>query len=241
MKLSEFWNKPGPSHKWGESALSKEMMGDLIEWFKGWEEGELTVLDIGSGSGRLFNCLSEAKVNADVTMVDWSEAGRKLCLKNTGYEPDTWDGLVLPYADDSFDIVVMSDFLLHVRPKNLKVVMSEAIRVCKLIMYFNLTTWDNPKYDKNTWCFSHNTLFQTTLLEDADILWEKQYVAKNPKNTLAAYIMHLRKDERVEESDEVIEEEDDTSQKQREYDGDTERDDSPSSDESSVSDDSEVG
>ena len=233
MKLSEFWEDSKQS-KWVESELNKIMMEDLVEWLKGWEGDEITLLDVGSGAGRLFTKMSEAKVSADITMVDWSEYGRNLCLKNTGYKPDKWDGLTLPYEDDSFDVVVLSNFLLHVRPRNVKQVMSEVFRVSKHLVYFNLTTWENPEYDASSWCFSHNTLMNEWP-SHFTMLWTRKYTPKNPKFTLEAFIIDTLDDTKEEVEDDDI---------QSQF-GEDARDsgevDSSSSDESTVSDDREVG
>jgi len=233
MELKDFWEKPAQS-KWLESDLNKEMMDDLVEWFSGWEGSELEVLDVGSGAGRLFTKLSEVKANVDISMVDWSEYGRNMCLENTGYKPDKWDGLTLPYNDDSFDIVVLSNFLLHVRPRHLVQIVNEVLRVARQLVYFNLTTWDDAKYDGKSWCFSHNSVTEV-LPGYATVLWDRRYTPKNPKFTISAFIVDITDATK----EEVVE--DDIQSQFGEDDGDSGELDSSSSDESTLPDDSEVG
>jgi len=233
MDLQNYWNQPGGGEKWGESKLSYKMLLDFAEWLRMIYSNEFTLLDIGSGTGRLFNTLSREGISADVQMIDFAELGRKKCFDNTGHLPETWDGKILPYGDEVFDIVVMMDLLLHVHPDQLEQLWSEAVRVSKGLLYFNITLWEQPKIDDSTWCFSHADTIDDLYMPKS-IIVEKKYIPKNPKNTVFACVVTSMDVEEVEG-------ENDISEVEREDDRDTGEVDSPSSDESSVSDDREVG
>lgn len=227
MDLKKFWEKEGNGSKWSASPLSMKVMGDLLGWIQENALDEVTILDIGSGTGRLFKNLSNMGVNADVTMVDWSEVGRKKCKEETGHEPDAWDGTTLPYEDDSFDLVVMMDLLIHIAPSQFNQVVDEAKRVSKNLLYYNITTWEGPSiYAPDAWCFTHNHHKQ---IVDRPVVKEWAYQTKDQSKRLTAYVV------------EVQEREDDLQSQFGEDAGDTGEVDSSSSDESSVSDDTEVG
>ena len=239
MDLQVFWDKIEPMHKWcvPESKLSKQMMDDLVEWIRAIFVGdEPEVLDIGCGSGRLFTALSKEGIEADVTMIDFVDAGVALCEENTGHTPDMWDGETLPYEDDSFDLVVMMDFLLHVHPNQIEKVIAEVKRVGRYMVYANTTEWNQPEIKDDTWCFAHDF---TTLFDGLVGHISKSYQAKKK---LTAYMFGVERHEK--ELMEVIEEElfdDDPSEDEREDDGDREQLSTSSSYESSVPDDREVG
>lgn len=86
------------------------------------------VLDIGCGNGYLAQLVAQAR-RADVTcvdVVDYNETELKTVI---------FDGVNLPFADKSFDVVILSYVLHHSQvPKDL---LAEAERVCrgKVIIY----------------------------------------------------------------------------------------------------------
>lgn len=239
MDLHDFWNTREPLHRWSmpETDLHKHIMGDLVEWirFMASDNAWPRILDVGCGSGRLFNTLSKEGVQVDVEMVDFVLAAVKLCEENTGHTPKLWDGEVLPYDDNSFDVVVMMDFLLHVHPDKVAKVLAEARRVSNYYVYCNTTVWDQKSIADDTWCFSHD---YDSLFEGLTPVMSKTYPAKKE---LKAYLFRVERKEKtlMEAIEEQID--DDFLQVESEDEGDIRRDDSPSGDESSLSDDPEVG
>jgi len=93
-------------------------------------------------------------------MVDFSEKGRRLAQGNTGILPDKWDGVTLPYKNNSFDLLVLFDVLLHIDPVLIKQVWSEVKRVSS--RYIFVTTSTFPLSKSSHFCFSHDyeTLFK---------------------------------------------------------------------------------
>ncbi len=94
-----------------------------------------TVLEVGSGWGRVYVALKPLGLAEDVTLCDFTEHQRQRCLEVTGVKPDTWDGITLPYEDDSFDLVLSFDVMLHVPPADLAQFIAEHVRVARRWLY----------------------------------------------------------------------------------------------------------
>lgn len=108
------------------------------------EQSAVKLLDLGGGTGELANYLPK---NLEVTIADPSQA-----MLKKGREKDfsqevkhvLADGADLPFADDSFDYLTISDALHHFR--NVEKALSEAARVLKpggkiYILEFDPTTF----------------------------------------------------------------------------------------------------
>jgi len=94
-----------------------------------------STLEVGSGWGRLYVALRSLGLAQGVTLCDFTEHQRKRCLAFTGVEPDAWDGVTLPYEDDSFDLVLSFDVMLHVPPADLAQFVAEHVRVTRRWLY----------------------------------------------------------------------------------------------------------
>ena len=239
MDLQKFWDKREPQHRWSlpENDLSKQIMGDLVEWIRALYIGEEPrILDVGCGWGRLYAYLSKEVIESDVTMVDFTTTALHLCEEMTGHRPDLWDGKKLPYEDDSFNLVVLMELTLHIHPDHIKEVIDEAFRVSNQYVYITTLEWDQPEVKEDTWCFAHDYM---ELLGDADIVMAKTYPAKKK---LSAVMMRVpRVEKTIMEAIEEQIDDDYLQEVEREDEGSTERERTSSSDESSVSDDPEVG
>ncbi len=95
----------------------------------------VSVLEVGSGWGRLYIALKPLGLAENVTLCDFTDHQRKRCLNVTGVRPDAWDGVMLPYGDDSFDLVVSFDVMLHVPPADLARFVAEHVRVTRRWLY----------------------------------------------------------------------------------------------------------
>ena len=71
----------------------------------------LTILDIGCGTGQL---MKEMQAYGSVTGIDISERAVAYC-KERGLAPDVGSADALPYANNSFDTVVIMDVLEHLQ------------------------------------------------------------------------------------------------------------------------------
>lgn len=90
-----------------------------------------SVIEVGCGEGANLYWLREAGVESPLTGVDFSEDKIKFAKKNVcSAEFVVANALKLPFADNSFSLVIMRDLLHHVNWDRDGVV-SEAIRVLK--------------------------------------------------------------------------------------------------------------
>lgn len=81
------------------------------------------VLDVGSGDGTIAKTIADARPDVDVEGVD------VLIRPSTAIPTTQYDGLHLPFADNSFDVVMLVDVLHHA--DNPGVVLAEASRVAR--------------------------------------------------------------------------------------------------------------
>ncbi len=94
-----------------------------------------SVLEVGSGWGRVYVALKPLGLAENWTLCDFTEHQRQRCFAVMGIEPDAWDGVTLPYADDSFDLVLSFDVMLHVPPSDLARFVAEHVRVARRWLY----------------------------------------------------------------------------------------------------------
>jgi len=118
-----------------------------------------TILDVGSGDGKIYLFLKEDFgdfLDDRYTMCDFVDGMRQKCYDNTGMMPDKWDGKVLPYDDDSFDVVLSVSVWLHVPFDNIREVIAEHQRVAK--NYIFVATWydGGDKKVVGPHCFHHD-------------------------------------------------------------------------------------
>lgn len=90
------------------------------------------VLEVGAGDGSILKYLSEAGFASEYHAVEISDSGvehikgRKIAgVKSV----QIFDGYVLPFADDSFDLIILSHVLEHVEHE--RVLLREINRVAK--------------------------------------------------------------------------------------------------------------
>lgn len=110
------------------------------------------VLEVGSGWGRVYLALKPLGLAQNVTLCDFTAHQRRRCLDVTGVKPDAWDGVTLPYQDDSFDLVLSFDVILHVPPLDLARFVAEHVRVTRRWLYV-ATVWKGR--DVAAHCFIH--------------------------------------------------------------------------------------
>jgi SAM-dependent methyltransferase len=79
------------------------------------------VLDVGSGDGLLALCISRIRPDVTILGVD------VLVRERTHIRVEPFDGAVLPYSDESFDVVLFVDVLHHTT--NQIALLSDASRV----------------------------------------------------------------------------------------------------------------
>lgn len=112
--------------------MSREL-DTLASWVA--EASPRSILEVGSGWGRVHNHLRQSGYLGHYCMCDFVDSLRQRCLQETGIPPDGWDGRTLPYLSATFDMVVSFSVLLHVPPSDLGRVFAEHVRVTKRWFY----------------------------------------------------------------------------------------------------------
>jgi len=115
------------------------------------------ILDIGSGYGRVFSyLLNKFAINSSsYTMCDFVDSMRYNCLRDTGKLPDSWDGKILPYKDNEFNLVISFSVLLHVPIKDIEQLFKEHARVVKQEGYIFVATYWGGLDKLAEHCFEH--------------------------------------------------------------------------------------
>jgi SAM-dependent methyltransferase len=87
--------------------------------------GDCRILDVGAGSGLIAEMIATMFPGKTVAAVDVIDR----ILPTVGVPFRTFDGQVLPFEDDSFDCVLLSNVLHHVNPNQRRGLLNEALRV----------------------------------------------------------------------------------------------------------------
>lgn len=97
----------------------------LQSLFALWDPAHARILDVGGGTGIIAQAMKDLFGVAHVTSVDVEDR----FLKTLDIETRVYDGVVLPFADASFDCVTFSNVLHHVPPAARDGLMRECARV----------------------------------------------------------------------------------------------------------------
>lgn len=162
MDEQEFKIEQEKYNKRWEQLRDSPNMPDMIErmklqvpvrfkkFFEFIKEGD-SVLDIGCGDGYFLNVLLKEKKDVVVRGLTISDAEAKDCEKNLGKE-ERYKGCVvetvynIPYDDDSFDVVVCSQLLEHLKEEEkairemLRVVKDKGFLICSVPIGKNLSS-----------------------------------------------------------------------------------------------------
>lgn len=134
--MRRFYDDPAQLQKWGADLVAAGLYPTEAELVGRFFTPGASVLDLGCGGGREAFALAER--GFAVTAVDYTPAFVAACAtgareRGLAIEVLTADAAALPFADDSFDHVVMVGQLLgHVRPRARRVqVLAEIRRVMR--------------------------------------------------------------------------------------------------------------
>ena len=116
-----------------------------------------TILEVGTGDGRIYQYWKERNHwprweryhGCDIS-AEWA----KLCEERTGLHVDVYDGITLPYDDDSFDWVISFSVLLHVPPADVAQHVAELVRVAR--RYVFVSTYTGTSEGLAPHCFAHD-------------------------------------------------------------------------------------
>jgi hypothetical protein len=167
-------SKYDPVQYWEERAKTY----DVLE-FQNPKESELLYeslkyynyfLEVGPGAGRVYLYL-KGRLNINYQCCDISKSMRDKFYRNTGINPDPWDGVTLPYGDGGFEVVISFNVLLHVPSNKIMKHLSELLRVGRYV-YIATYNGKNKKLSKH--CFSHD--YETMFMElNASILMVERF------------------------------------------------------------------
>jgi len=148
-----YWQKRGANYP--ATTKKESRMESLAAWISKYKPD--SILEVGSGWGRVYAYLKAQETTASYTMVDFVDSMRQGCQDATGILPDEWDGVTLPYDDKSFDLVLSVDVLLHVPPADIGRVFAEHVRVSRQWLYIRTIGLMYTKI-KTEHCFWHDYL-----------------------------------------------------------------------------------
>ena len=113
--------------------VQKRVAERFLELFLGLGTVPETLLDIGSGTGRIVNALSQKLPDSSVTGLDLAygmlSSAKKSFVGNTGIKLVCGDAETLPFRDNSFDMVVSTSTYQWLNP--LATSFAEVWRVLK--------------------------------------------------------------------------------------------------------------
>ncbi|MDP3056982.1 MAG: class I SAM-dependent methyltransferase [bacterium] len=127
------------------SATRKSMWPELGDLDKYAEEGD-SVLDIGCGNGKLFGFLAEKRKNFSYVGLDISENLINIAKQNfkaENAEFKVFDGIEIPYAENSFDIIYCLATLPHLPGREMQINFLENVRkIAKPGAKLIITCWN---------------------------------------------------------------------------------------------------
>lgn len=132
LDMRRFYDDPSEHRKWGLDIVSQGLFPTETHLIAQWFKPGASVLDIGCGGGR--EAFGLAAAGFRVTAVDYTESFVELCRqgareRNIQIDVRFADAAALPFADASFDHVMMVGQLLgHVRPREKRLTVLREIR-----------------------------------------------------------------------------------------------------------------
>lgn len=124
-----YWGLPRRRNCRFRRSLPRLERINLQHWLR--ELDPATILEVGSGWGRITKLIQVLELADRYTACDFTEHQRQQCQRHTGILPDPWDGVKLPYDDNAFDLVLSFDVLLHVPPVGVVDFVAEHARVAR--------------------------------------------------------------------------------------------------------------
>ena len=115
-----------PLYRWRKPVYQAALLSSLG---KIWDGSHRSLLDIGGGTGIMAQTVKELFPVDRVISIDIQDR----FLDHLSIETRTYDGIALPFADDSFSCVTMLNVLHHVPKENRASLLKECGRVAKTI------------------------------------------------------------------------------------------------------------
>lgn len=139
---------------------------NLSDFLQSQIDSDDIVIDIGSGNkkNQNFNCQSITSLDA------WDIANPDVCID--------LEESKIPFEENSFDVVLMIDFIEHVTKDSGIRLISESIKIAKKKVILLTPLWwdDNSKNTKNKslWCYNNPYNYHKSLWNLNDFIgWER--------------------------------------------------------------------
>lgn len=151
---TEYWNKrESPNNPFNKDG------GKHIQYIKANLSDCERILDFGVGVGRTF------KAYDNIISVEGADITKK--YKKQSYEeslkyPFSYlhtkikNPTIMPYGNKEFDAVVGCSVLLHIRPENIEIIMTELARISKKVIAITYFNHKKPIANKTTERFFYN-------------------------------------------------------------------------------------
>jgi len=150
-----YWDWQAPSYRPPELGRLGEQ---LVRWMGEYGIAANHVLEVGSGNGRIYKLVMNdsfgIEYGINYMMVDVAPEMAGQCQRNTGEPVMLWDGITLPYMDNTFDWVISFSVLLHVPPADIAQHVAELARVSRRFVF--VSTYTSVQSFTFGHCFRHN-------------------------------------------------------------------------------------
>ncbi|RYD23721.1 MAG: methyltransferase domain-containing protein [Verrucomicrobiaceae bacterium] len=176
---------------------SAQATGFVIERY-GDNAGNLRVLDVGCSNGKAVERLTTMGFNAHG--IDVSPTAVGMCRARGLSTCSVGSATAIPHEDSSFDMIVSTDVLEHLRPEDLQKMVGEFSRVVRDSVVLKIAVV--PEYQK----FSDEALHLTVMpaLDWLKLLHPKFALVEVLENCPDFFTVHLKKRDSDESWDEVF-------------------------------------
>lgn len=131
----------------------------LQEWFSDLQNAHIKLLDFGCGDGVMTAYVGNVFVNAEIIGIDVSVESIEAAKKNhtTNISFHSYEGAMLDFNDDSFDIIFSSVAIHHIPSNEHQIYIKELVRILKPGGAFVLLEL-NPMNPISAFCFKINPI-----------------------------------------------------------------------------------
>ena len=131
-KVNRFWNFAARWEAWQEDCFSKQVGAGIVNFLRHVVPFYGRVLDYGCGPGYLIEHLLAAGIRCEAVdfsldMVD--VVNRKFASHLLWEGAKLFNGEKLPYADDTFDLIICLETIEHVLPVHMNSLLAELRRI----------------------------------------------------------------------------------------------------------------
>ena len=147
----------------------------------------LKILDIGCGTGILFEYLCEGNFLVGIDLSKWCIFKAKRYAKKAGLKPRLIVANIfnIPLKENTFDLIIISGVIEHLRsnPKTITGVLSRLLKKDgKILVSLPYSNPFNPLSNKKVFDFFRKILSRRTDIEEEGLNFHKHYTLKELKD-----------------------------------------------------------